>query len=233
MSYWCWLVPGGGKLCYAISTSQRLRWNPGKFQAQHCLDFASDLRYTASMVKIGRRIVVYGPTGSGKTTMAAHLARRIGVPHIELDAIHWLPGWKEKPPEEFRADVSTLLSECTDGWVFDGNYSKVRDLVLPLADTVVWLRPPLRVAFWRILKRTISRAWRRQVLWGTNRESWRLSFLSRDSLLLYQMNHWRRHHERTRRALEEIPHRASVLELRSVRAIEEFLVSPGLTDEIE
>ena len=76
------------------------------------------------MFKIGRHIVVYGPTGSGKTTVAAHLARRIGVPHIELDAVFWLPQWNQKPVEEFRADVSTLLSECTDGWVFDGNYSR-------------------------------------------------------------------------------------------------------------
>ena len=185
------------------------------------------------MVKIGRRIVVYGPPSTGKTTVAAHLARRIGVPHIELDAVFWLPQWNQKSVEEFRADVSTLLIECTDGRVFDGNYSQARDLILPLADTVVWLRPPFLVAFWRLLKRTVTRSWKHEPLWGTNYESWRLSFLSRDSLLLYQMNHWRRHHERTRRALEEIPHRASVVELRSVRAIEEFLVSPGLTDDIE
>ena len=185
------------------------------------------------MVKIGRRIVVYGPTGSGKTTVAAHLARRIGVPHVELDAIQWLPGWKEKPLEEFRTAVSALLNHHTDGWVFDGNYSQARDLILPLADTVVWLRPPFRVASWRLLKRTVTRSWKHEPLWGTNYESWRLSFLSRDSLLLYQMNHWRRHYERTRRALEDIPHQASVFELRSVRAIEEFLVSLGRTDGIE
>jgi len=179
------------------------------------------------MVKMGRRIVVYGPTGSGKTTVAGRIAQCLGIPHIELDAIHFAPDWVEKPLEEFRAEVSALLSSYTDGWVCDGNYSQVRDLTLPLADTVIWLRLPLRVAFWWLWKRTVTRALRRELLWGTNRESWRLSFLSRDSLLLYQLTHWRRHHKRTKQDLEEIPHRASVFELRSTGEIEEFLASLG------
>ena len=177
------------------------------------------------MVKIGRRIVVYGPTCSGKSTVASHIAQCIEVPHIELDAVFWAPQWVEKPLEEFRAEVSTLLSRCVDGWVCDGNYSRVRDLILPLADTVVWLRPPFIVVFWRALKRTIIRCWKGELLWGTNCESWRQSFLSRDSLLLYAITSWRRHHERTGQALEEIPHHAAVLELRSVREIEEFVIS--------
>jgi len=179
------------------------------------------------MLKIGRRIVVYGPTGSGKTTVASRIAKHFGLPHVELDAIFWTPQWVEKSLEEFRNEVSALLKRHTDGWVFDGNYSGVRDLILPFADTVVWLRPPFWVAFWWLWKRTITRAWRRELLWGTNYESWRLSLLSRDSLLLYQMTHWRRHHQRTRQALEEIPHCGSVFELRSVREIEKFLSSLG------
>jgi adenylate kinase family enzyme len=177
------------------------------------------------MVKIGRRIVVYGPTGSGKTTVAGRIARHLGLPHIELDAIFWKPHWTEKPLDEFRADVSVVLAKCPDGWVCDGNYRGVRVITLPLADTVVWLRLPFWVAFWWLWKRTITRAWRRDLLWGTNRESWRLTFLSRDSLLLYQITHWRSTHQRIRQALREIPHQASVIELRSVKELETFLAS--------
>lgn len=177
------------------------------------------------MVKIGRRIAVYGPTGSGKTTVASRIAQYLELPHIELDAIFWTPDWVEKPLEEFRAEVLAVLERHTDGWVCDGNYSGVRDLILPLADTVVWLRPPFWVACWWLWRRTITRAWRREVIWGTNRESWRLIFFSRDSLLLYQMRYWRRHHQRVRQSLEEIPHHASVYELRSTWEIEAFLSS--------
>jgi len=177
------------------------------------------------MVKIGRRVVVYGPTCSGKSTVASHIAQCIEVPHIELDAVFWAPQWATKPLEELRAEVLSLLGRCSDGWVCDGNYSQVRDLILPLADTVVWLRPPFMVVFWRALKRTIIRCWKGELLWGTNRESWQRSFLSRDSLLLYAITSWRPHHERIGRALKEIPHHAAVLELRSVREIEKFVIS--------
>ena len=176
---------------------------------------------------MGRRIVVYGQTGSGKTTVAARIARCLGVPHIELDAIHWLPGWVEKPLEEFRADVAAALEGCAGGWVCDGNYSKVRDLVLPQADCVVWLRLPLRVTFWRLLLRTVSRAWRRDSLWGTNYESWRLVFFSRDSLLLYALTAGRHAGKKARRLRGSIPPAVPVYELRSAREVEVFLAGIG------
>jgi adenylate kinase family enzyme len=175
------------------------------------------------MVKIGRHIVVYGPTCSGKSTVASHIAKSIEMPYIELDAIFWKPQWVEMPTEEFRAEVSALLNRYADGWVFDGNYGRVRDLILPLADTVVWLRPPFRVAFWRVLKRALIRCWTGELLWGANRESWRNQFMSRESLILYTITRWRYQQERIRRALEEIPHQASIIQLRSPKEIDAFL----------
>ena len=174
------------------------------------------------MNKSRRHIVVYGPTGSGKSTLAGKLSKLTGVPHIELDAIFWKPGWVEKPIDEFRTDVSAALARCADGWVCDGNYSKVRDLILPLADTIVWWNPPFRVAFWRLLKRTVTRCQEGKILWGTNRETWRQNFFSRDSLILYQVTHWRKY-GRIGKTLEEIPHRAVVIRLRSQKEVDAFL----------
>jgi len=177
------------------------------------------------MVNIGRRIVVYGSTGSGKTTVAARIARCLGVPHIELDAIHWLPGWVEKPLDEFRAELLALLDSHADGWVCDGNYSKVRDIVLPRADTVVWLRLPLWVIFWRLLKRTVSRAWNRESLWGTNYESWRLTFFNRDSLLLYALTAGRHAGDKAMRIHRAIPDGTTLYGLRSSGEVRAFLAS--------
>ena len=162
------------------------------------------------MSQIGRRIVVYGPAGSGKTTIARDIAQCIGVPHIELDAIFWMPEWEQKPLEHFRHDVSTAINVNTNGWVCDGNYSRVRDIVLPQADTVVWLRLPFRVVFWQLLRRTVSRSWTGDVLWGYNRESWRKAFLSRESLFLYLIKNWRRYTRKITQDLKEISYREKV-----------------------
>ena len=64
------------------------------------------------------KIAVIGPSGSGKTTVARQLAEQHGLPHVELDALHWGPNWTECAADEFRARVKRALSEV--GWVVDG-----------------------------------------------------------------------------------------------------------------
>ena len=176
------------------------------------------------MVEIGRRIVVYGHSCSGKTTLAKRIAEKVGVPHIELDAIFWKPDWVETPRDEFRTVVSTLLKEHPDGWVFDGNYhSRIRDLVLPQANTAVWLRLPFRIVFWPVLVRTIIRAWKNEPLWGNNYESWRQSFFSKDSLILFVITNWHRHIRDTLQSFNEITHKVRIIELHSRKEIDAFV----------
>lgn len=136
------------------------------------------------------RVMVIGTTGSGKTTFATRLAGMLKVPHIELDAIHWQPGWKPLPENEFRRRVSQATS--APAWVCDGGYHAVRDLTWGRADTVIWLDFSFPFIFWRLLRRTVRRSWTREELWAGNRESWRQSFFSRDSILLWLLRSYRR-----------------------------------------
>ena len=173
---------------------------------------------------VGRRIAVYGPTGSGKSTVATTIGHRLGLPVIELDAIHWKPDWEPTPRDEFRSAVTEWLEAHPTEWVCVGNYlSPVGDLVLSQADTVVWLRLPFRLAFWRLLLRTLRRSFKRELLWGTNRESWRRTFLSRDSILLWCITSWRPHVHHVNAMLGEADHNASVVVLRSSKQVERFL----------
>lgn len=138
-----------------------------------------------------KRISVIGTSGSGKTTFARQIAQCMGVPHVELDALHWEPNWQEAPVDIFRQRVQEALRG--DAWVVDGNYSIVRSVVWERADTVVWLDFSFPVVFTRILKRTARRVFTREELWNTgNRESLRMTFLSRDSILLWVLKTYRR-----------------------------------------
>ena len=116
-----------------------------------------------------KRYSVIGTSGSGKTYVAAEIARRLNIKHVELDAIHWRPGWQELPKEEFRERIREETDK--DSWVVDGNYSKGRDIVWSRAEAVVWLDLPFRVVFWRILRRTVSRVLTREKLWNGNVEN--------------------------------------------------------------
>ncbi len=144
---------------------------------------------------VPERVAVIGVTGSGKTAFAARLAHLLGIRHIELDAIHWGPDWTPMAREEFAARVDALVRDGT--WVVDGNYyRKLGDIVLSRADTVVWLDYGLPVILWRLLRRTVGRLVRREVLWGKNRETFRGQFLSRDSLFVYAVSSRKRMHTR-------------------------------------
>src|SRR5436305_15084117 len=87
----------------------------------------------AMISPLGRRIAVLGMTATGKSTLARHLARRLGVPHVELDGIIHGPNWVDLSDEEFHARTAEAL--CGDGWVVDGNYRAVRDLTIGQAES--------------------------------------------------------------------------------------------------
>ena len=151
------------------------------------------------MSSVGQRIVVVGSSGSGKTTLARRLAQQRGIPHIELDALHWEPHWTEAAPDVLRARVAAALAG--DCWTVDGNYSKVRDLTWGRADTVVWLDYSLPRILWQLTQRTVRRAWTREELWSGNRESLRRALFSRDSILLWMLTHYRSLRRRYEQAL--------------------------------
>ena len=100
-------------------------------------------------------MVVVGSSGCGKTTLARALADHLNVPHVEVDALHWGPDWTPMPTAILRARVAEAIAG--DGWVIDGNYFKIREMVWSRADTLVWLDYSMGLILWRILRRTLRR----------------------------------------------------------------------------
>jgi adenylate kinase family enzyme len=140
------------------------------------------------------RINVKGISGSGKSTFSRKLAERLGVPYLELDAIHHGPNWTEATAAELQARVREFMRAAPEGWVIDGNYEdKLGDLVFGAADRIVWLDLPLRVSLRRLARRTLTRIRDDVELWRGNRESWRGGFWGRESLVAWAVRSWFRH----------------------------------------
>jgi adenylate kinase family enzyme len=141
-----------------------------------------------------KRIAIVGSTGSGKSTLAKRLGVALDLPAIELDSLHWLPGWVERDTATFRSLVDEATS--AERWITEGGYSEVRDLVWGRADTIVWVNLPFWTNFWQLFRRTVRRARTGDPVCNGNVETWRHSFLSRDSVLLWLLkSYWRRQRE--------------------------------------
>ena len=169
-----------------------------------------------------RRIVVMGTTGSGKSRLAERLAEQTGLRVIELDALFWGRDWRPVPLELFRHRVERETRD--DGWIVVGNYTQVRDLVWPNADTLVWLDLPLSLVMWRLVRRTVQRAATKEELWGTgNRESFRNAFLSRQSILLWALKTHRRNREKYNAEFGSLAREKRVVRLQNKREVERFV----------
>lgn len=147
------------------------------------------------------RVCIVGTSCSGKSTLARALAQALQQPHVELDSLAHLPGWQQRPKDEF----SELLAERLAGprWVCCGNYiSWAGGLQFDRATAVLWLDYPLPRVFARALRRTIHRAWTKQPVCNGNTESFRQSFASRDSILWWVV----KTHRKNRRRYEQLHH---------------------------
>ena len=162
-----------------------------------------------------------GTSGSGKTTFAQELAKRLELPYVELDALHHGPNWREPTDEEFRARVRGAMAAAPHGWVIDGNYeAKLGETVLAEAETIVWLDLPLWRKLRRLWTRTTERIHYDVELWNGNRESWRGAFWGWDSLFCWMLRaHFRQRHSYPRLYAGD----PRFVRLRSIEAAERWL----------
>jgi adenylate kinase family enzyme len=176
-------------------------------------------------IMVGRRIVVWGATGSGKTTFSRRLGEMLGLGVVELDAIRHARGWDSVGFDEFRAVLTDRLDELSDGWITDGSYSSIMDAYLSRCDTIVWLHLPWRVSFLHLLRRTLRRALLRMRLYSPSgpRESLVLTFLTRRSILWWSISHHRAHVRTVRARIAALPPEVRVYELTSAKVVEAFV----------
>ena len=141
------------------------------------------------------RVLVYGVTGSGKTTAAVRIGERTGRPVTLVDELTWLPGWV--PLEESRQ--RQLIGEIVAGerWLLDSAYGMWLDLVLPRVDLVVGLDYPRWLSLARLVRRTVTRTITKEPMCNGNVETWRKA-VARDSIIVWHFESFGRKRARMR-----------------------------------
>jgi adenylate kinase family enzyme len=130
------------------------------------------------LADLGRRIVIFGPSNSGKSTLAEALSRKLGIPAVHLDQLHHTPNtdWVPRPREEFHALQRQAIAG--DAWVMDGNYSALTDERLARATGAIVLDGNHWTRLMRYFHRTLFQRYRPGALEG------------RQDSIKWEMIHW-------------------------------------------
>ena len=142
-----------------------------------------------------RKIIIIGLSGAGKTTLARELSKKLDIPHTELDSFYHQENWQPLDRDEFFNRVQKI----TDGdkWILCGNYFSTLGLATwQKADTIVWCDYPFSLVLRRLLKRTLRRTLTYEELWNGSRERFFVNFFTRNSVIIWMLQQWRKQKNR-------------------------------------
>jgi adenylate kinase family enzyme len=91
-----------------------------------------------------RKVVIFGNSSSGKTSLARKICGVDNLCHLDLDSIAWRHGSSpvRKPIEEARREIEEFIkaNEC---WVIEGCYSDLLEIVIPEAGEMIFMKLPV------------------------------------------------------------------------------------------
>ncbi len=110
----------------------------------------------SSLSTLGQRIVIVGPSNSGKSTLAVAIAQKLSLQAVHLDQLRHLPNtnWLERPDEEFAQQHDAAILK--ESWVMEGNYSRLVPQRLDRASGIILLTSSVWLRYYRYLKRTLN-----------------------------------------------------------------------------
>jgi len=166
---------------------------------------------------LGKRVMVMGSSGSGKSTMARRIGELTGLPVVHSDALSWQPGWVETPKDELEQMIREAAAQPE--WVIDGNYRKrAFEDRFERANSVVFLDFNRVVCLWRVTKRRVmyhnktrpdmGEGCNERLTWWLVKWVWTYPKRTRRSMLAW---------------LAEIPPPKQVYHLKGNRAVKKFL----------
>ena len=87
-----------------------------------------------------RKILIFGNSASGKSTLARQLCGSENLSHLDLDTLAWKPTAPpaRKPLKESGSEISNFINS-NEGWVIEGCYSDLLEMALPFSNEIIFM----------------------------------------------------------------------------------------------
>ncbi len=128
---------------------------------------------------IGKKIIIIGCPGSGKSTFARQLHDKSGLPLFHLDNLWWKADRTHISRDEFDEHLHTIMNHGQ--WIIDGDYSRTYEVRFIACDTVILLDYDEEVCMKGIIERI-----------GTVRDDIPWSEQELDPELVEQVHKWQK-----------------------------------------
>jgi adenylate kinase family enzyme len=103
-----------------------------------------------------RKIVIFGNSASGKSTLARSLCDAENMAYLDLDNLAWT---SSDPPQRALLEISEkairLFIQQHDGWVIEGCYTDLLEIVAPQASGIIFMNFPIELC----LENAKNRPW--------------------------------------------------------------------------
>lgn len=130
------------------------------------------------LAALGPRIIIIGPSNSGKSTLAVALAQKLSVAPVHLDQLRHIPNtnWQERPYDEFQRLHDAAILQ--DAWVMEGNYTALLPHRFDRSTGVITLNSNVWFRYARYIRRTLGNAADRagHIRGGQDRLSWKMTY---------------------------------------------------------
>lgn len=100
------------------------------------------------------RIVIFGNSGTGKSTLAKRYASALRIVHFDLDTITWDTTFERRDITESIRDLVAFM-DAHESWVIEGCYASLVEVAIKRATEMIFLNPGLETC----IENCRSRPW--------------------------------------------------------------------------